>query len=143
MAQSKTKVLSHVHLLVSGLTAWLLSACVLLILAAWLVTGGLVSNRALGYLSSAISFSAAIFAGARIKRCGGRGVGVILPAGFALILCLLTIGFLIGRGTPDPSGVLSVVTFTLSGFLAGNILAKEGDPGTHRLHHTIKRKKRS
>ncbi len=141
MSENRKDPFPLAQLWVRGLLAWLLSAGVLLCIASWLIAAGLIPNRALGYLSSALSFLTAAAAGFVVRKSGGTGYFRLLWSVLLLVLLLLTVGFAISRGTLAPSGVLSVATFTIAGFLAG-ILIPAGDRGKRcRSFRGIKRKR--
>ena len=114
------------RMLGTALLRWGLAASALLVLASLVLAGSGTGSELLGYVSSAISFLAAVCAGTAVER-NEKGVfpKAVLTAG-ALIVALLTVGVLIGRSGVDASGVLSVVTFTISGVLLGAALAGAG-----------------
>lgn len=103
--------------------AWIISAAILCLLISALVYRFGSGERTLGYLSSLVSFIAAVFAGASAARCRTEGqllTGV--ASAFTITLLLLTAGYLIGGKSMDPSGILSVVSFSFSGAMAGSVL---------------------
>ncbi|MBR1456300.1 MAG: hypothetical protein IJ594_03960 [Oscillospiraceae bacterium] len=108
-----------------GLFAWIVCTAVGLILAASLVAKGAVGHSTVGYVSSALSFAAAICAGAASKSAGG-GLGRALLRALATVVVLLTIGSLLSRGALTSAGILSVVTFTIAGYLVGSVLPLRG-----------------
>ena len=112
--------------LLRAMGAWALAALVLLPLAALLLSRLPIGSAALGYWSSALSFLAAFFAGltAGDRRREGS-VPACLLAGLLLSIALLTLGILTGGGL-DPSGILSVVSFTFAGVLLGGVVASRG-----------------
>ncbi len=120
----KERIVSFRDLL-RGTLAWIVSAAVLLLGASILFTADLVRLPGLGYASSLISFLAAAAAGACTSspRRGKRLLASLLM-GAALSGVLLLFGFLIA-GELDPGAVISVVSFTLSGCLAGAFLPKK------------------
>ena len=108
--------------LIHALTAWGLSAIVGLLVASLLVQRAGIGMGGVGYVSSAVSFITALFAGAAAihsRKQGGLYVGLLTAA--AITTILLTIGFLIDGSELESSGVLSVVTFTFSGCLVGSV----------------------
>jgi hypothetical protein len=109
--------------LLRALLAWSLTALILLLLSALILSRTGTGSSSLGYLSSALSFLAALAAG--LSAGGRKGNGFFLPAlltaGF-LVLILLTAGSLLG--SLNPSGVLSVVSFSFAGVFFGALLAR-------------------
>lgn len=120
--------------LLRALLIWCLTTVLLLVPAALILSKIGTGSSALGYLSSAMSFAAALAAG--IGTSGRKEEPAVLralmTAGF-LILVLLTVGTCL-KGSLHPSGVLSVVSFTLAGVLSGTLLAK-GRRGCHSARH--------
>ena len=111
------------RLLLRAMGAWGLSALLLLPLAALLLSKLPIGSAALGYWSSSLSFLTAFFAGltAGDRRREGS-LSVCMLAGLLLNIALLTLGILTGAGL-DPSGILSVVSFTFAGVLLGGVVA--------------------
>ena len=107
-----------------AVSAWAVCAAALLLAGAVLFAANLSSLSALGYASSAISFLAALGAGA--AAASGRREGRLLT-GFITAACLiaplLLTGFLI-RGSISGSAALSVASFTLAGCLLGALLPR-------------------
>lgn len=60
-----------------------------------------------------------------------------LVLALSLLILLLTLGFLIGDKQLEPSGVLSVVTFTISGVLFGSVVMGKIRPGRKKQRKTI------
>ena len=109
--------------LLRAVLAWCLTAVVLLAISSALLSRGVLGAGVLGYLSSAVSFLAALAAGIAAARCSGAGrLGVGLRLSLALVLILLTVGFLIAGKDLAPAGILSVVSFTIAGSLVGSVL---------------------
>ena len=110
-----------VRSLLRALAAWTLTALLLCFLAACVVRAHGIGSGNYAYLSAGLSFLCAFAAGA----AGGRGAGKLgaglLTAAF-LCVALLTAGFLLGGGAPDPSSVLSVLSFSSVGAVAGSLL---------------------
>ena len=110
-----------------GFAAWFLSAAILLLLGALLASALSMGERELAWLSSAISFFAAAAAGHAVSGGRGRGrLGAALITALAITILLLTVGFLIKAGNLDPSAVLSVASFTITGALSGALLSGTG-----------------
>ena len=107
------------RLLLRAALAWAIAAAALCLVAAALVRRAEIGSAQLGYISSALSFLAAAAAGA--AGCDpGRRLRAGLLTGLFLCLLLLTAGFLIAGERLDPSGVLSVCSFSLAGCVFGS-----------------------
>lgn len=107
--------------------AWAISAALLVLLGALLLSLLHAGEEALAYVSAAVSFFAAFAAGLSAARTGAASrfaVGMI--SGGALCILLLTLGFLIHGGDLDASAVLSVASFTVAGALSGALLSALG-----------------
>ena len=109
--------------LLSAVVTWFLSAVLLLLLSSFVLHKLAVGERSLAYASSVISFLAAAFAGAAAarKRKGGSFYTALISAA-VIVTALLTVGFIIEGSRLDPSGVLSVVSFTFAGCVVGAML---------------------
>jgi len=75
----------------------------------------------LGYTSSAISFLTAASATAIAARKSDNILLISTMSAFALIIILLSIGFTIKGNDMSASGIISVVSFTISGCLVGGV----------------------
>lgn len=109
--------------LISAFGIWVVSAAVLLGISACILYFIHAGEEAAGYASSALSFAAAFFAGAHAVT--HRGTGALftgLLTGITITIILLTIGFIAEGSELSPDGVLSVVTFSLTGCIAGCVL---------------------
>ena len=112
--------------LLRALAVWAVSALLLACAAAVLVNAFGLRETQLGYVDSLISFLAALFAGAAaVRKKSGDRLLTVLVAATALVVFLLTLGFLINSDRLNPSSVLSVVSFSLSGCFAGGLLRKK------------------
>ena len=79
-------------------------------------------ETALAYTSSVLSFLTALLAGAKAMRIRKRNaLGTALVSGVCIIIVALTLGFIIAGNKLDAAGILSVVTFSLSGELMGAV----------------------
>ena len=125
-------------LLRAGLV-WLAAAVILCFLAACVIRERGVSSAALGYVSSAISFLCALCAGAAGSG-GERRLASGLLCAVLLSLALLTAGFLIGGKGMEPSGVLSVLSFTFAGSVTGALLF--GGRKTETKRSSFRKKKK-
>ena len=122
--------------ILSALAAWALSALVLLCIASLVLSKLSLGERAIGYVSSALSFLTAAFAGMELGR--GKAGAVIYPAmltAAVLVTALLTIGFIVEGSDLQSSGVLSVVSFTFTGCLFGAVLAGGKKPKSHKKRY--------
>jgi len=112
-----------VRFLISALAMWLISAAVIVPLAALMAHLLCFDERALAYLSSAISFAVAFIAGAKAMSVRKRkALMTELICGLCIVLLALTIGFVVAGDQLQADGILSVVSFTLAGCLAGGLL---------------------
>ena len=117
---------ASLRLLLRAMGAWAMAALALLPLAALLLSRLSVGSAALGYWSSGLSFLTAVFAGLTAgDRQRAGSLPVCLLTGLFLCITLLTAGILTGGGL-DPSGILSVVSFTFAGVLLGGLVAGHG-----------------
>lgn len=108
-----------------SLSVWILSAFLLLVLSSFLLARSEAGSHVLGYVSSSISFLSALLASVSFAVSGGKKSLVsALLFGLLLVIFLLTLGFLAGERSLDPSGVLSVVSFTFAGVLLGCLLPR-------------------
>ena len=106
--------------LLSACLGWVIGAAVLLLCAALIANAVGFGERGLGYLSSAISFFAAVAAGVSgARKQSVARLPVALITATVLVIALLTIGFLIRGEEMDSSAILSIVSFTYAGVIAG------------------------
>ena len=108
-------------MLLRALAAWTLTALPLCFRTACVIRAHGIGSEYFAYLSAGLSFLCAFAAGA----AGGRGAGKLgagLLVAVFLGIVLLTAGFLIGGRAPDPSAVLSVLSFSFVGAVAGSLL---------------------
>lgn len=124
------------RILLMAMAAWSVSALILLCIGAMILSRVGIGESAIGYVSSALSFLTAVSAGVVIGRA--KPDGVIYPAlltGAVLTTCLLTIGFIAEGSRLEASGVLSVVSFTFAGCLAGAVLFTGRGHKKHKMHY--------
>lgn len=114
--------------LLLAFAGWAAAAALLLPPAAFAVWKLGVGSAQIGYLSSALSFLAAVCAGVCAARAGRRTLLSALSGALLLTAALITAGVLIA-GAPEPSAVLSIASFTLAGFLVGNLVLPGGKTG--------------
>jgi len=111
------------RMLVRALCVYVLSAFLLLVLASFLLARSNVGSHVLGYVSSAISFLSSFLSTRLLLRSQkSQSLFTAMFFGVLLVILLLTLGFLAGERSLDPSGVLSVVSFTFAGVLLGGLL---------------------
>ena len=124
------------RLLLRALAVWLITALLFLLFSSLFLSSSGASSSSLGYLSSAISFLSALAAGIACRRAN-KNLGFPAAAAVALFLLivLLSVGFLASDRPLDPSGVLSVASFTLAGVLVGALFfsRRSGRSGRPRL----------
>ena len=124
------------YLLRAGL-AWIVSAA-LFVLVGTLAANSLgLGEQGLGIMSSAVSFLAAFSAGFIATRsCTASRLFISLTTATALIIFLLTVGFLIKGEEMNTSAILSIVSFTYVGVLSGSILPPRKRNG--KKYHSAK-----
>lgn len=111
------------RMLVRAICAYALSAFLFLLLASFLLSRSDVGSHVLGYVSSVISFLSAFISTRQLMRSQkSHSLFAALLFGVLLVILLMTLGFLAGERALDPSGVLSVVSFTFTGVLLGGLL---------------------
>lgn len=100
--------------------AWLISAGLLLLLLSLLIGRTSMDSSCIGYLSSLVSFlsaAAAGFAAARSRM--GSGLSTAGFCSVALIIVLLTTGFLIEGESMTSSSMISVCSMSAAGVMLG------------------------
>jgi len=112
---------SDFRFLISLFYTWFISAVVLLIASSLIISKTSLSSMFLGYTSSAISFLTAASATAIAARKSDNILLISTMSAFALIIILLSIGFTIKGNDMSASGIISVVSFTISGCLVGGV----------------------
>ena len=132
----RTFDLPDARYILAAVAAWGATAMLLTLLAALAVTIFAVPAGAVGYISSAASFTAALIAGSRAMRKRKSGaVYTGLVAGVVITTLALTLGFIVAGSDIAADGVLSVVTFTLAGCLVGSVFFAGGrSKPTSRRH---------
>ena len=115
--------LPNVGFLLNALCGWLVGAVLLLFLTTLIANTAGIGELGLGYMSSAISFFAAVTAGiSAARRQSAARLPAALIAATALVIALLTIGFLIRGEGMNSSAILSIVSFTYAGVITGMLL---------------------
>ena len=108
------------RLIFRSLLLWTTTALLLLTLASFYLSRSGLGSDVIGYVSSGISFLCAVAAGAAAaKKNGDKPLLQGLLTAVFLVITLLTLGFLARGLDLNGSGILSVVTFTISGVLFG------------------------
>ena len=119
---NKKLELPDARFLLTAVTTWLAASLLCVLLCALIVQLSDAAAGTVGYISSALSFGTAVAAGGRAAHVRGRGaVYTGLASGVVIITLALTLGFIIAGQEISADGVLSVVTFTLSGALVGSV----------------------
>ena len=116
-----------IRFLPEAVLMWFLSMLVLLPLGA--LTAELIkcSEAGLAYISSALSFLAALAAGAKAIRARKKSaVSTAIISALTIIIAALTLGFVIAGDKLQADGILSLVTFTFSGALVGCVFFSGG-----------------
>lgn len=112
----------QIRLALKSLCVWTAAALIMLTAASLVLSRTGVGSQVLGYVSSALSFLCAAAAGAAAGKRTDRPLAQALVTAIALVILLLTIGFLARGRELNASGILSVTTFTIAGTLAGALL---------------------
>lgn len=113
--------------LLSSAFVWLISASILLIISAVILCEIGCTEQSLGYVSSFISFGSALAAGAAAaRRRKKKNLYTALLTAAALVIALLTVGFLIDGIEIEASAIMSVVSFTFAGCVVGVISFSSG-----------------
>lgn len=130
---NKKLELPDARFLLTAVVTWLTASLLCVLLCALIVQLSNAAAGTVGYISSALSFATAAAAGARAARVRGRGtVYTGLTSGVVIITLALTLGFIIAGQEIAADGVLSVVTFTLSGTLVGSVFFAGRGKGTKK-----------
>lgn len=107
--------------------AWTASAIVLLVIASAVINASDCGEYIMGYACSALSFLSAFAAGAAAAGRGKKGtVYVGALTGAIITTVLLTVGFIVKGAETEASAVLSVVSFTFAGSIAGAVIFGKG-----------------
>ena len=137
MSEEKIKSRGEFKYLLKAALIWALSALIMLLIAGAIYRYMDLSSDSMGYVSSAISFFAAFIAALIALKNEKEGIlykGLIC-AGFITVL-LLTLGYILDSRKLSPSGILSVVSFTFSGFLLGGLILSLQT--NKKSHHKLK-----
>ena len=111
------------RLMIKSMLLWTLTALALLTFFSFILSRTDTGSDVIGYVSSGISFLCAVAAGAAsAKKNRDRPLLQGLLTAIVLVILLLTMGFLAHGQDLNASGILSVVTFTISGVLFGLVM---------------------
>ena len=122
--------------------AWLFSAVFFLLVFGLLIEYSSCSSTHMAYLCSLLSFLASVSAGliaVRSSRLSYFVTGV--ACALSTLALLLLVGLLFDRKSFDSGAVLSLVSFTLSGYLVGAFFSGKTRK-KHRSAHTLRHGKR-
>ncbi len=137
---NEKQILPDAGFLVRAMAAWCMCALMMLCLTALFAATTGMGEQVLGYLSSVNSFICAAAAGAAaVSRSRMPRFFTALLTGTALVILLLTAGFLIRGEEMDPSSILSVVSFSYAGVLTGSVFGLK--PGKQRGRRSFHAKK--
>ena len=115
--------------------AWAMSATVLLIIASAIINASNCGEYIMGYVCSALSFLSAFSAGAAAVGKGRKGTlyaGAL--TGAVITTVLLTVGFIVKGSETEASAVLSVVSFTFAGSIAGAVIFGRGSASKRKRY---------
>lgn len=118
---------ASLRFLINAFAAWIVCALLSISAASIIVIKARLPGASLGYISSALSFLCAFFAGifaARSRRTPLLYSQSVCSGG--LIIFLLTLGFIIDGENISPDKVLSLVSFTIAGVFSGGLLLGSG-----------------
>ena len=109
--------------LIKAAAIWLITAMILLLLSAGIISAMNLSSSSVAYFSAGVSFLSAF--GAAFTACMGKSgkIKYGLLTGLALTVLLIMLGFIVEGKELSADGVLSVVSFTMTGGLAGGLFA--------------------
>ena len=119
--------MGSVRALLRAILVWGGSAILLLTLTSLILAKASAGSEILGYCSSAISFvcaAAAGFSATQQRRDMPLWQGALIA--IILVILLLTLGFLVKGKDLNPSGIMSVVSFTFAGALLGTLASRKG-----------------
>jgi len=120
-----------------AVVAWTVTAVLLLCAVSAVLARIQVGEGSIGYISSVISFLAAVAAGAAVARSyDGAVVYLALLTAAVLVTVLLTVGFIVEGAEIEAAGVISVVSFSFAGCLFGAVFLQ----GNRRKRKNNKRR---
>ena len=112
--------------LIKAAAIWLITAMILLLLSAGIISAMNLSSSSVAYFSAGVSFLSAF--SAAFTACKGKSgkMKYGLLTGLVLTVLLIMLGFIVEGKELSADGVLSVVSFTMTGALAGGLFAPAG-----------------
>ena len=123
MSQQKLSRGLELIFILYALKSWIIVSVLLLILSALILSAYPLNSSSIGYVSSAINFAGATFAGITAARCKHKSqLFMGLVSSVALVIILLTIGFLVDSASISSDSIISVVSFTFAGCLMGSVV---------------------
>ena len=114
--------------------AWFITAGILLIIVSLLIWKTSLDSSCIGYLSSLISFLAAVSAGFAAVRLKSGLIGSL-----AIVIFLLTCGFLIAGEKMTGAAMVSVASTTIAGGMLGSCVLAAVFPGKKRKTKRFKK----
>lgn len=131
-----------IRYLLSSLLFWMMCSAIMLPFAALGAHIFKCGETALAYISSSLSFVSALLAGAKAMHTRKRNaIGTAFVTGVCIIILALTLGFIVAGEKLDAAGILSVVTFTISGSLVGAVFFPGQKKQSRRKGLNISKKK--
>ena len=127
--------------LIKAAAIWLITAMILLPISAGIISAMNLSSSSVAYFSAGVSFLSAF--GAAFAACTGKSgkMKYGLLTGLALTVLLIMLGFIVEGKELSADGVLSVVSFTMTGALAGGLFAPAGKGAWTKRSFRMKRGK--
>ena len=127
--------------LLKAAVVWLIAALALLLLSSAVISAMNLSSSSVAYFSAGVSFFSA-FAASFTAATGKNGrLKYGLLTGLVLTVLLIMLGFIVEGRELSADGVLSVVSFTLTGALVGGIFAPANKSGKGKSIIKLKRGK--
>ena len=115
--------------------AWTASAIILLVIASAVINAAGCGEYIMGYAWSALSFLSAFSAGAAAAGKSKKGtVYTGALTGAVITTVLLTVGFIVNGAETEASAVLSVVSFTFAGSIAGAVIFGRGNSSKRKRY---------
>ena len=127
--------------LIKAAAIWLITAMILLPISAGIISAMNLSSSSVAYFSAGVSFLSAFGAAftAWTGQSGKMKYGLL--TGLALTVLLIMLGFIVEGKELSADGVLSVVSFTMTGALAGGLFAPAGKGAWTKRSFRMKRGK--
>lgn len=120
MDRKEKKIGLDFRFLPRALAAWLITSCLLLLMAASIITAADLKASCFGAFGCAVGFCASVSAGfVAAKNNPLSALKLSLLTAGALIILLLTLGFVISGESMSVAGILSVAAVSLVGCVFG------------------------